>query len=400
MSLKKLIYPVGASLLCILATTALSLNLTSCSDSDKDDDEPSGSQLFESDLIGQAWESETDEDYFITDDYADRDMYITTFYFFPNGKALEKQYHYTYDYVAGKHDSETNVYAAYYLISGNSVNISSTNGYLSLTYRKGKLTGGGTEYTPRSYSTEDNQLIERYRYLIDGTDPDDSESFDLTFKIVNTTVALVENDTYLYNIEIHIGGTDLVKKNIQYLGYRPYVKRNGRWQIEEYDFIFPEENGKKTWRSYFVFDSWLSTADIKLVPVWYNSVTGKETEGEPLYHTATYSGGSGSGAGSGSGSGSGETGPYASSPIKGKWKGAVDGVTVTLVFNADGTAKETALGSTDTGTFSYSGNTLTWNVEGIVSNTFGSSITVKSISSTRLVLEDQWGWDSATFTKQ
>lgn len=102
----------------------------------------------------------------------------------------------------------------------------------------------------------------------------------------------------------------------------------------------------------------------------------------------------------GSQGGSGTGGQYADSPIKGTWKGTVDGWDVVIILNADGTASENCMGDYEVGTFAYSGNRLTWNVEGLLGNTFGTNIVVKSINATTMVLTDSMGWETATFKKQ
>ncbi len=104
------------------------------------------------------------------------------------------------------------------------------------------------------------------------------------------------------------------------------------------------------------------------------------------------------------------TDPYEGSPILGSWVSTnFDGdtdVKVTLKFYADGSAEEVIDeraygGEIDTcyGTFEYESNQLTWNVEyGLMYNTFSRELTVKTLTSTKLVIEDKYG-ASATFKK-
>lgn len=79
------------------------------------------------------------------------------------------------------------------------------------------------------------------------------------------------------------------------------------------------------------------------------------------------------------------------------WQGKVDGIQVTLIFKTDGKASEKALGSTSNGTYTVSGNNLTWNVdESILRDSYGPRYKFTK-SSNRLVLKNDLN-EELTFT--
>lgn len=269
----------------------------SCSEADKES--PITAAELQTQLCSKAWASETERDYFITGEYADKDLYYEVYYFFSQGRGLVKCYSYTYDYVDHQHSSSTEAHGFDYTVTGTKVNITFRN--QTFAYSRQKLIGSSGTLTPRDKNADDADFIENYRHLLDKDwNPDDFDyalSAELFSALAESTSSGKE---YTYIINVGIGAKDLERRDIVTFGVEIASYDGKVYNKKEtfegggiapsgsgaYLYCLPQDNSHTGVSNMIMITSAKSSIDVTFTPKWENS-NGTSTSGQSETKTFT-----------------------------------------------------------------------------------------------------------------
>lgn len=276
------------------------LFFSACKDSsDKDKDEPV-ENLDPAVLTEFRWQSETETDYFITDQYADRDTYWNVYYFLSDGTGLVKSVQRTYDAIKDSYSTMNTPYGFEYHVEGGVVTVLLNSGEKHrFSYKSRKLQCLDCEelLTPGDMEASDRQFIKENKYIVDGTDPNNF-TYDYALNLQGVSKDPLNKRNYIYQFMLGFGGEEFKTHHIQSFGMvvrcddgkvtnsKYYDGDVTRWPLYSgayFEAICPGDDREKNWCTYSVaITSSKSSIEVNYYPRWFSELDSEYHDGASL----------------------------------------------------------------------------------------------------------------------